>query len=86
MHAGLVIGLLDGRQGQRQGFVGNQLVLLRHGIDRQRQEVQQLGIAESAEAQRTVFQREVVQRVEHALKQDVGRSHQRFGKMPYTLK
>ena len=50
LHARLVIGLFDCGQGQREGLVGNQLMLLGHGVDRQRQEVQQLRVTERAEA------------------------------------
>ena len=68
-----------------QRLVGNQLMLLGHGIDRQRQEVQQLGVTKGAEAQRAGFQREVVQGIEHALQQHVGRGHQRVRQMPQAL-
>jgi hypothetical protein len=68
-----------------QRLVGDQLVLLGHGVDRQWQEVQQLRVTESAQAQRAVFEREVMQRIEHALQQHVGGGHQRIRQMPQTL-
>ncbi|MNP04388.1 hypothetical protein D3C76_963010 [compost metagenome] len=81
----MVIGLLDGRQRECECLIGNQLVLLGHGVHRQRQEIQQLGVTKGAEAQRAGFQREVVQGIEHALEQDIGRRHQGFGQVSYAL-
>lgn len=52
VNAGLIALLFNRCQGQVKGLFGNQLVLLTHGADRQRQEVQQLGVAAARRAGR----------------------------------
>lgn len=79
------MGLLDGGQGQLQGLVGNQLMLLGHRIHRQRQEVQQLGVAEGPQAQRPRLEREVMQGIEHPLQQHIRSRDQRIRQMPQAL-
>ncbi|MNW02260.1 hypothetical protein D3C71_1980170 [compost metagenome] len=47
----MVIVLLDGAQGQVEDAFGDLGVLLGDGVDLQRQEIQQLGVAEGGQAQ-----------------------------------
>ena len=48
LHARLVFGLFNRSQRQLQRLVGDQLMLLGHGVDRQWQEVEQLRVTEGA--------------------------------------
>ena len=85
MHARLVLFFFNRGQGQAQGSVGNQLMLLGHGVDRQRQKIQQLGVTKGAQAQRARLEWEVMQRVKHTLQEHVGRGHQCVRQMPQSL-
>lgn len=51
MNTGHVVLLFNGCQRQVQGCFGDQFVLLAHGIDGQRQEVQQLCVTKGGQAQ-----------------------------------
>jgi hypothetical protein len=65
VHAGFVAFFLDGGQRQFQRGGGNQAMLLGHGIDRQRQEVEQLVVAKGAQLQLARVGRARLQGVEH---------------------
>lgn len=79
MHAGFVTFAFDRCQGQFQGGGGDQAVLLGHGIDWQRQEVEQLVVAEGAQLQLARVRRARLQGIEYALQQHIGGGHQCIG-------
>jgi hypothetical protein len=52
VNAGRVVVFFNGSQGEVERCLSDQGVLLAHGIDRQRQEVQQLRVTKGAQARR----------------------------------
>ena len=85
VYAGFVAFFLDCSQGQLQCGGSNQPVLLGHGIDRKRQEIEQLIVTEGAQLQLARVGGARLQGVEHALQQHVGGGDQGVGQPPLLV-